>query len=253
MVIDMPSSQPSVRALERGLDILGCFHGTGDSLTLTAVAAAVGLAPSTTLRILATLEKKKYLVRNEETKLYCLGPGVLRFSGGGHTIETLAILGLASMRELNALYDESISIYVPSGEKRVCIQRVESAHPLRQVVNIGDALSLTVGAGGKVLTAWLDVSPNYDVSRLMMPISPQLLAQVRETGYAVSFGEREEGTYALAAPIFDHKGNILAALSLSGPTARFDTRNLPAMADHVMGKARHISMLMGWKKPGTSA
>jgi DNA-binding IclR family transcriptional regulator len=251
MATDAPGSQPLVRALERGLDILGCFHSADEALPLTAVAAAVDLSPSTALRILATLEKKHYLVRNGETKLYSLGPDALRFSGGGHTLETLAILGLAPMRELNAMFDESISIYVPSGDKRVCIQRLESSRPLRQVINIGDALSLTVGAGGKVLTAWLAVSPNYDVTRLVPPLSPLLLAQVREAGYAVSFGEREEGVYAVAAPIFNIKGHILAALSLSGPTARFDAEKLPVMAERLMEKARHISVSMGWKERGT--
>jgi DNA-binding IclR family transcriptional regulator len=247
MGLNMPKPQLPVRALERGLDILDCFRGSEDKLALTVIASMVGLPPSTALRILATLERKNYLVRHEQTRLYSLGPSFLRFSGSGGVVEMLPIVALAYMRELNSIYDESVSIYVPLGEKRVCIQRVESSHPLRQVVNIGDALSLTVGAGGKVLTAWLEVSPDYDVSRLVPSLPSQLLAEVREAGYAVSFGEREAGTYAVAAPIFDHKNSLLAALSIAGPTARFDAKKLPGMAKQIMEKARHISLLLGGK------
>jgi DNA-binding IclR family transcriptional regulator len=249
--MDAPASQPQVRALERGLDILDCFHSADEVLTLTAVASAVDLSPSTALRILSTLEKKNYLVRNEETKRYRLGPAALRF-GGGRAVESLAVLGLSSMRELNALFGESVSLYVPSADKRVCIQRVEGQYALRHVVRIGDALSLTVGAGGKVLTAWLALSPNHDVTRLMPPLSPALLAQVREAGYAVSFGEREEGTYAVAAPVFDGSGHILAALTLAGPTSRFNPDKLSLMSAQIMEKAGHISALMGWKGGGAA-
>ncbi|MDR1709721.1 MAG: IclR family transcriptional regulator [Candidatus Accumulibacter sp.] len=245
MALNSPSSQPSVRALERGLDILECFRGAEDRLPLTAIASAVKLPPSTALRILATLEKRGYLVRGADSRLYSLGPNALRFGGQGGAMEILPVVALSAMRELNAMYDESISIYVAMGNKRVCIQRVESTRPLRQVINIGDALSLTVGAGGKVLAAWLDVSPNHDVSRLVPALPPQLLAEVREAGYAVSFGEREVGTYAIAAPIFGHRGHILGALSLSGPIARFDAQKLPDMAAKIMEKARHLSSLMG--------
>jgi DNA-binding IclR family transcriptional regulator len=248
MALDVSMPALSVRALERGLDILDCFRNAEDKLALTGVASMVGLPPSTALRILFTLEKKSYLVRDEETRLYSLGPGALRLHRLASVDKTLPVVALVAMRELNAMYDESISVYVPMGDKRVCVQRVEStSYSLRQVVNIGDALSLTIGAGGKVLTAWLEILPNYDVSQLVPSLPKQLLAQVREVGYAVSFGEREAGTYAVAAPIFNHDGHLLAALSLAGPIARFDSQKLPGMATHVMEKARDISALMGWK------
>ncbi len=96
---------------------------------------------------------------------------------------------------------------------------MERSHPLRQVVNIGDRLSLTVGAGGKVLITWLDLMPDRGVSRLALPLSPVLLAQVREAGYATSFNGRADGIYAVAVPVSDGSGSILATLTLSGPTA----------------------------------
>ncbi len=244
---DVSSSQPSVRALERGIDILDCLRLAGAPLPLTAVAETVGLSPSTTLRILVTLEKKHYLVRNEDTKHYSLGPSALRLGGSSRSVESLTTLSLRPLQELNVIAGESTSVYIPSGDRRVCIQRVESNHPLRQVINIGDSLSLTIGAGGKVLTAWLELSPNYDVSRLVPPLSPALLAQIREAGYATSFNERAEGVYAVAAPVFDSSGNILATLTVSGPTARFDAEKLPATIEAVKEKAREVSVMMGWK------
>ena len=247
MRTDAVSSQPSVRALERGLDILESFRRASSSLPLTAVAESVGLSPSSALRILATLEKKNYIVRNEGTKRYSLGPAALGLGIGGGAMEGVAVVSLPPLRELSEQFCESTSIYIPVGDRRVCIQRVESRHPLRQVTNIGDSLSLTVGAGGKVLTAWLELSPHHDVSRLVPPLSPAVLAQIRADGYATSFNERAEGVYAVAAPIFDASGSIMAALSFSGPTARFDATRLPEVIAAVQKKAYHISNLIGWK------
>ncbi len=239
-------SQPSVRALERGIEILDCFRDACEPIPLTAIAEAVELSPSTALRILSTLEKKGYIIRDESSKRYSLGPGILRLTAAAQKVNGLASLALPSMRELNALFDESISVYIASGLQRVCIQRVESSHPLRQVISIGDILPLTIGAGGKVLTAWLSTMPNFKASALMPPLSPALLAQVRENGYATSFNERGEGIYGVAAPIFTWNGTIAAALSLSGPTVRFLPDKLPQMAEAVVAKAMQISRTLGW-------
>jgi DNA-binding IclR family transcriptional regulator len=241
------SSQPSVRALERGLDVLDCFRRAGPALPLTAVAEAVGLSPSTASRILSTLEKRNYVVREKDTKFYSLGASALSL-GGLNSTEKLAMLSMRFLQELNERFGESACVYVPAVDRRVCIQRVESSHPLRPVVNIGDTLPLNLGAAGKLLSAWLTLSPRYDVSRQAPALSPALLAKIREQGYAVSFNERIEGVYAVAAPVFDAAGVILAALSLSGPTARFEADKLPEIVAAVREHARRISELMGWEK-----
>ena len=248
MALAHSGSQPVVRALERGLDILDCFSDAEEPLALTSIAETVGLTPSTTLRILATLESKAYVTRDPATKRYSPGPRVLRLAAKAGRSNDLAVIALRYMKELNGLFDESISVYVASIPYRVCLQRVESSHVLRRVVEVGDRLPLGLGASGKVLTAWMSLVPHkHDLSSVRPSQSEAVLARVRELGYATSFSEREEGVYALAAPLFATSGDIVGALSLSGPTVRFSQEALPAMIDAVVGTARRISRALGWQ------
>lgn len=246
MSTDHPSSQPSVRALERGLDILGCFQGASSAIPLTTIAGNVDLSLSTTLRILGTLEKKKYITRDEATKRYSLGPSLLGLTSAAQRMNNLSMVALPFMQELNAEHDETISLYIVSGMQRVCIQRVDSSQTLRQVVSIGDILPLGIGAGGKVLTAWLAASQNIDLATHAPMLSHSVLEQVRQNGYATSFNERGEGIYGVAAPVHGNNGSVVATLSLSGPTARFTLEKLTDLAQAVMAKAGEISKAQGW-------
>lgn len=241
-----PSSQPSVRALERGLDILCCFQGASTPIPLTTIAGNVDLSLSTTLRILGTLEKKGFITRDEATKRYSLGPSLLGLTSAAQRMNTLSMAALPFMQELNAKHDETITLYIASGMQRVCIQRVDSSQTLRQVVSIGDILPLDVGAGGKVLTAWLMEKRKEDLATYSPTLSAATLEQVRQTGYATSFNERGEGIYGVAAPVRDSSGEVVAALSLSGPTARFTLEKLTELAHDVMEKADEISKAQGW-------
>ncbi len=246
MSAEHPSSQPSVRALERGLDILSCFQGASTPVPLTAIAGNVDLSLSTALRILGTLEKKGFITRDDATKRYSLGPSLLGLTSAAQRMNSLSMTALPFMRELNAKYDETISLYIASGMQRVCIQRVDSSQALRQVVSIGDILPLGLGAGGKVLTSWLAESQDIDLAVHAPTLSAATLEQVRQNGYATSFNERGEGIYGVAAPVRDCNDNVVASLSLSGPTARFDLTKLTELAQAVMAKAEEISKAQGW-------
>ena len=242
-----PGSQPSVRALERGLDILGCFHGASTPIPLTTIAGSVDLSLSTTLRILGTLERKGFITRDDSTKRYSLGPRLLGLASAAQRMNDLAAIALPFMQDLNTLHDETISLYIASGTQRVCIQRIDSTQTLRQVVSIGDILPLGVGSGGKVLTAWLAVEdPNFDLVTYAPTLSRASIEQIRQNGFATSFNERGEGIYGVAAPVRNHLGKVVAALSLSGPTARFHPEKLASLAVSIVDKAREISVAQGW-------
>ncbi len=239
-------SQPGVRALERGLDILACFQGVAEPIPLTTIANKVDLSLSTALRILGTLENKGYISRDEATKRYSLGPKLLGLTSAAQKMNSLSMLALPFMQKLNAKYDETITLYVVSNMQRVCIQRVDSSKTLRQVIPIGDILPLNIGAGGKVLTAWLAEKEGFDIESFSPTVSKALLEQIRKSGYATSFNERGDGIYGIAAPVRDSLGEVIAALSLSGPTARFDFSRLSEFAEEIISTARDVSYSLGW-------
>lgn len=241
----MQRKQTAVRALERGLDILECLQRSPGPLSLSELADRVSLSPSTALRILATLENRHFIKRDAQTKFYSLGRGAHMMQSVKSAYDVLLPMSSMPMQELNRTFDESVSLYVPHGDKRVCIKRIESSHPLRPVVNVGDFLSLSIGAGGKVLTAWLTAQSDINPAKLLPPLGEEALRQIRADGYATSFGEREPGTYALAAPVFDAQGMIAAALSMSGPIVRFQPEMLAPMLEAMTAQAKSISVALG--------
>jgi len=245
--IDAKNEVPTLRTLERGLDVLDCFCQGETKLSLTEIAARVRLNPSTASRILATLEKKHYISRNSETKKYQLGSQILcLISPAAQTFE-LSSVAHPHMRSLFELYNESITLYIGLNGQRVCIDRIETTHSLRRVVNIGDRFSLTRGASGKVLLAWMPEEQRKALWNADPLIPYEEFEQIRRQGSAVSIGEREKGVAAIAAPIFNAGGQVVSALSMAGPTVRLTRGVIEQMVPSVEHTAKAISKALGYK------
>ncbi|MBP1556597.1 MAG: helix-turn-helix domain-containing protein, partial [Oscillospiraceae bacterium] len=131
----MASADASVKVIERALKMLNCFTKEKLSLSLVEIAREIDLPPSTTSRILATLEKYNYLYRDEETQRYYLGPSIARLGTLCYSHMDFRRISIPYMIQLRELYNESVGLYVPNKEHRVCIERIESTHPLKRILN----------------------------------------------------------------------------------------------------------------------
>ncbi|MDP2791804.1 MAG: IclR family transcriptional regulator [Rectinemataceae bacterium] len=241
----MSEKETSVRAVERALDILDCFSPGKLEFSLTEISKRINLAPSTTSRIISTLEKRGYLARNAETHRYALGPTLARIGALGFANVDICKVALPFMRELNRIYDEGVSLYVVRGNERICVERVESSHPLRRVVNIGDRHLLTRGAAGRVLLAYLPEEKRTELLQGDSFTTEEALAELRRSRRAVSLGEREEGVTSIAAPVEDARREVFAALAMSGPSVRFEGPGFDEKVAKVMRFADLISEALG--------
>ena len=239
---------PNVRAVERALNILNCFNPNQLELTLTEISKEIGLARSTTLRILTTLEKNAFLAKNEETYKYSLGSKIAHLGMLCFSNMDFRKIARPYMVRLRALYNESVSLYIAQGNYRVCVERVESTQPLRRVVNIGDRLILTRGASGRVLLAYMEKEKIREILEGDPYTSEEELEELRRLGYAVSKGEREEGVTSIAAPVFDAQNKMITALAISGPSIRFSDEELPERINTVKEYAQKISFDLGYRK-----
>ena len=240
-----------LRTLERGLDVLDLFCHGATKLTLTEIAARIKLSPSTASRLLHTLLIRGYLSRDEETRKFGIGSQALRLTTSSFRTFDLRPVAAPVLRKLSEQYNESISLYVILDGHRVCIDRIETTHALRHVVNVGDRLPLTRGAGGKVLLAWL---PEEEIKTAIPPgekVSASELSRIRKQGFALSIGERDQGVGAIAAPVFDANGRILCSLSLAAPVARLNREAFERMAPDIVNAADQISAALGHAKKTT--
>ncbi|MFZ7101591.1 MAG: IclR family transcriptional regulator [Peptococcaceae bacterium] len=241
----MSENDSNIRAVERAIQILRCFKQEKLELTLTEIATETDLPRSTTSRILSTLEKHRFLARNEDNQKYYLGAEMARLGVLCYSNLDYRKIALPFMYELRDLYNESVSLYIAEGGQRVCIERVESTHSLRRVINIGDQLPLTLGASGRLLLAYMEKERIETIVGKDPSVRLEDLEKLKRAGYTISKGERETGITSIAAPIFSWQKQVVAALTISGPSERFKEEEIPARVQMVQHYAKLISHALG--------
>lgn len=242
----MENSETNVKALERALKILDCFTRENPRLSLVEIAQKVGLSPSTTTRMIGTLQNNGYLDRDPLTLQYRLGYRLANLGAvclEGCELREIARPYLVKIRDR---YNESVGLYVISRSQRVCIDCVHSTQPLHRVIEIGSRMEMTRGAAGKLLLAY---QTEEEIQRFLLLdsfVTKKELAEIRQAGYAVSVNEHEQGLTAIAAPIFNAEHTIEAALSVSGPCTRIDAALCSEIAEYIIGMAGEISEKLGF-------
>ena len=239
------ADQQGVRSVQRALDILTLLTAERPIVTIREVVDATGLAKTTVIRLVSTLEQAGLLWAT--TGGYMAGPGLWRWAHLAKRSWELPPEAQRGMRDLAARQRETVNVYVVRDIYRVCIAQQESPQPLRHVVHVGDELPLWAGATAKVLLR--DAGPALlDRIARGSPYGPEHVRRLREwideaavRGFAVSHGEREEGLSAVAAPILGRSGSVVAALSLSGPTLRFTEARVAEFATEVKRLTRELS------------
>ncbi|WP_433383432.1 IclR family transcriptional regulator [Actinoplanes sp. CA-142083] len=214
-----------VRSVQRALDILSLLTEERPSITVREVVEATGLAKTTVIRLIQTLEQMGLLWAT--TSGYMAGPGLWRWAHLARSSWELPPETKRMMRDLAAKDRETVNVYVARDIVRVCIAQQESPQPLRHVVHVGDELPMWAGASAKVLLRNATPGLLARVAR-SSPYGEQHVRRMQEwideaahQGFAVSHGEREEGLTAVAVPVLGRSGTVVAALTLSGPTMRF--------------------------------
>lgn len=215
-----------IRSVQRAIDVLNCFGVKNKELTLTEISNETGLAKSTAIRVLATLEENNFLDKDSDSGKYCLGSQMYFLGYAAGKSISLKSAAKSAMCNLRKQVGETINLFVLRGDHRVCIQQYESLQSVKHMVQIGEELPITLGASGKVLLAFLPQTKIEELiqSQMMVKSQDQLLTElnsIRETHYAESIEEREKGTSAIASPIFGIDGEVIGALSISGPAHRF--------------------------------
>ncbi len=234
-----------VRSVQRALDILALLTEDQPSVSIREVVEATGLAKTTAIRLLQTLEQNGLLWATPSG--YMAGPGLWRWAHlCRHTWE-LPPEASKAMRELAARQRETVNMYVVRDICRVCVAQQESPQPLRHVVHVGEELPLWGGAASKVLLRDASDALLARVARLS-PYGAGHARQLREwidaaaqAGYAASHGEREEGLSAVAVPIVGRSAAVVAALSLSGPTLRFSEQRVEQFAADLVQVSRQLT------------
>jgi DNA-binding IclR family transcriptional regulator len=198
------ADQQGVRSVQRALDILTLLTAERPTVTVREIVDATGLAKTTVIRLVSTLEQSGLLWATASG--YMAGPGLWRWAHLAQRSWELPPETQRGMRDLAARQRETVNLYVVRDVYRVCIAQQEGPQPLRHVVHVGDELPLWAGATAKVLLRDAGEALLERVAR-SSPYGPNHVKRLREwideaavAGFAVSHGEREEGLSAVAGP-----------------------------------------------------
>lgn len=234
-----------VRSVQRAIDILGLLTETTPAISIGEIVRATGLAKTTVIRIVQTLEQNGLLWAT--AKGYMAGPSLWRWAHLARGSWELPAETKELMRGLAQRQRETVNLYVARDIYRVCVAQQESPQPLRHVVHVGDELPLWAGASSKILLQNSDAAHLARVAR-SSPYGQDhvesLRAQIDEAavrGYAFSHGEREAGLSAVAIPVIGRTGSVIAALSLSGPTVRFPDERIAEFVEALAEVAAHMT------------
>ncbi|MGG3833850.1 MULTISPECIES: IclR family transcriptional regulator [Geobacillus] len=216
-----------VGVLDKIVLILSYLAEEGPS-EFSEIVSKTGISRSTAHRLLMALETHHLVVRTQEG--YTLGSRIVGW-GESSKFRLLVEASKPALVSLRDLTGESTQLYVKEGDKRVCLVSIEPAMGLKNTVPVGAVFPLEVGSAGKVISAWLGLGNNPEQDKL-----------IRQQGWAESIAEREQGVASVSAPVLDPKGNLIAAVSVSGPISRLGLEPGKRLSQLVVAAAREIEL-----------
>ena len=223
------ATESGTQAIDRAADLLVSVVESNRPLGVGELAARSGLPKSTTSRLVGALERRG-LVQRAGDRRVAPGPVLLRFAHQDRSV-SLVELALPALRTLAELSGETINLGVPTPLGVEHLAQEDSRHFMGGTNWVGRRVPYDSTANGKVLKAFTSRTAEGSA--------------IRERGYASAVDELEQGLAAIAAPIFGPDGDVVAALSISGPTIRFTRERMLELAPHLITQAAQVSERLG--------
>ena len=263
-ILELPESPtqietyPGAQSVSRAIALLKAFSDQQPEWTLGELAQRVGLNKATVHRLLAALEAEQFIARNTVTGGYRLGPELIVLGGYAVRANDLPIVSRPVLEELAESTGETTTLEVLAGDAVMILDEVPSRHLLGIAQDVGMRLPLHATSTGKLLCAHRSGDQAGELLgeplRALTPhtiTSPAALRRqldgIRACGYAVTAGELELGFTAVAAPVRDAAGRVVAAVSVGGPSSRLDGDVLERVVELTRRAGEQISCRLGFR------
>lgn len=253
--ISKESPESRVPSVSRALDLLEVLSQSSRGLSLSEISRELGIPKSTTHNLICTLDARGYLQRIPRTRLYSVGLRAGNLASMGRADLQLRRFYMTPIRGLAEKVGTGVQVSVLRGCEGMVIERVD-LRPLRLGgTRPGRHFHLHCTAAGKVLIAWQtdEELQRYFPGQYLFKFTANTirdfeklklhLGEVRKKGYAVSDEEYLLARRALAAPIFNDSGHVMAAVSLDGSTTEIPMERINVLAEQLREAAQDISRL----------
>jgi DNA-binding IclR family transcriptional regulator len=251
--------EEGVKSVERALQILERVSLAKNGIGVTELATDLKMYKSTIHRVLTTLANLGYIQQDPETERYRLGYKLLEISSRLLNSLDLRREAMPFLQQLADLTNEVVHLVVLNKGQVVYIEKVEGSETIRMHSRVGNLAPVHCTGVGKAILAYLPEEQVREIIRLygLKPHTPNTLSTledlladlklIRDRGYALDLEENEMGITCVAAPIFDHSGAVVAAISVSAPTIRMQKERLEQLAKVVPEVGFKISSRLGYR------
>jgi len=247
-----------VKSVDRALNILEVVSQSKEPLGVTELSNKMDLNKSTVYRMLNTLQYRGYIAQDNENDKYTTG--LKLFELGSLVINELDLrkTSISYLEDLMKLTGETVHLGILDDGEVIYIEKVESSETIRMHSKIGKRVYAHNTSLGKILLAYSDEEVMENIlNNKGLPKTTENtiikqnkfkkhLQQVKEQGYAVDNEESEKGINCIAGPIFDHKGEITAAFSISVPKIRLNVDITKKYGDLILEYSKRISEALGY-------
>lgn len=239
------------QAVDRAAALLTLVVEAGRPRSFTSLVDELGLARSTTSRLLQALERNR-LVRRDRSGGYRAGPLFDAYATHHDSARDLGELAQPHLEALGRKTGETINLAVPNGDGLLQVSQVDSRHMLGATSWLGVDVPTHCAAVGKVFYAYgaLPVPAGRLTRRTRSTVTSQAvlarqLDEVRRCGWAVAWEELEVGLIAVAAPVRDAQARVVAGISVSGPVTRMTRSKVNEIGDLLVAKTGELSRQLG--------
>jgi len=246
-----------INSVLKAIKIMDLFSASETRLTLAEISSRLDMPKSTAHNLLNTLRSEGYIEKVDQD-LYALGAAPIMLTQRARVNVEIRDPAAPLLRQLADNTRKSVYLTVKNGDYALYIYAVESSRRLLARTAVGDQVPMHCTSVGKAILAFL---PEEEVKailgRIGLPIFTENtidglnalqneLTQTRQRGYSLDTGEHEANTYCIGAPIFDQRGRVIAACSISGSSPNIVTDGLADLSAQVMHTAEEISRRMGY-------
>ena len=247
-----------VKTLDRGLELLEEVFSRGSGISLAELTRLQGRDKSSIYRMLLTLQRRGYVVRDPGGKRYCPGHRIYELAGSYGPRRDIRRMSRAYLERLTELIGETSHLAVLIEREARLVDHVLSPQRVGVTARSGGHEPIHATALGKILVAYL---PQGSLRKLLdgynfekytqwtfgsLDAFQEELKLVKERGWAVDDEEYSEGIRCVAAPVFDFTGRVTGAIGISGPSQRIEKENIPKLGEMVKEITLELSRELGF-------
>jgi DNA-binding IclR family transcriptional regulator len=251
------AAKARLSSVANSIRLLTSFSGEEDELGITTLAGRLRLAKSTVHRLAATLTSAGFLEQNAETGKYRLGVALFELGALVRRRMDVANEARPKLRELLEKTGETVQLGIIDHYSVLYVYEMESPRAIRMAAAVGGRAPLHCTAVGKVLLAFQSADyVQQFLERGLAQYTPKtltrrdavlgMLEEVRQREHAVDDEESEGGLRAIAAPVRNHTGAVIAALGVAAPLQRMSKKAMQACVPSVIETANAVSSRLGY-------